>query len=573
MLNRYYEQELHSLRTLATEFGRRNPALAPLLGSAAAVDSDVERLLEGVAFMTGLVRQRLDDDFPEFIQSLAQLLFPQFLRPLPCMTIMQYTPRTATGEVIDIPAGTSFAAVDADDERTVFSAVLPVRIEPLTLRSARWEAGQRMGEARSLVLDFDFQGIDAADWQADKLRLWLGGSYNVASSLYRLLMRDVKAVLVGVPDQEMTRLSHSSLQAAGFSSELPLVPWPAGAHPAWRILYEYFALPEKLLFIDLTDLSRWTNRYGNRMQIRFLFDRLPSWAPEVDTSSFVLHATPATNLYQQDAQPLNIDNRQPEYRIRPMTHRRRRSQIFSVDNVSARNSDSTEITYRPFSAFATDAPAYHVRIRPSAIGSGSEHYLSLPDMSDVQQGQKVLSIRLSCTDGDYPNGLRLGQVCEPTDNSPTRVTFSNIMGVTPHRQPYMQDDLLWRVLSHMNANRLALSSADNLRQLLTLYLPEQQGDAHHQAAGLRQIESIQHIDVQSQRRMVRGMPVEGSVMRIECAGDHFAGPGSLFVFGAVLNDFLAGCAAINTFTALTLYDTVNGETLEWPARVGQHRLL
>lgn len=108
MLNRYYEQELHNLRSLAAEFGRRNPALAPLLGSAAAVDADVERLLEGVAFMTGLVRQRLDDDFPEFVQSLAQLMFPQFLRPVPCMTIMQYSPRSVTGETLQVPVGTTF---------------------------------------------------------------------------------------------------------------------------------------------------------------------------------------------------------------------------------------------------------------------------------------------------------------------------------------------------------------------------------------------------------------------------------------------------------------------------------
>src|SRR3546814_8318812 len=90
MLNRYYEQELGNLRKLGAEFARSNPALAPLLGSDRASDPDVERLLEGVAFMTGLIRHRLEDDFPEFIQNLAQLLFPNFLRPLPCMTIMPY---------------------------------------------------------------------------------------------------------------------------------------------------------------------------------------------------------------------------------------------------------------------------------------------------------------------------------------------------------------------------------------------------------------------------------------------------------------------------------------------------
>lgn len=573
MLNRYYEQELHNLRTLATEFGRRNPALAPLLGSGSAVDADVERLLEGVAFLTGLVRQRLDDDFPEFIQSLAQLLFPQFLRPLPCMTVMQYTPRTPSGETIDIQAGTTFSSVDVDEQRTIFNAVFPVRVEPLSLASAYWDTGQRVSEARSLVLDFEFSGIEAAQWQGQSLRLWLGGSLNVASRIYRLLMCNVRAIHVGAPGQAMVRLAPASLQPVGFASEYPLLPWPPGAHPAWRVLHEYFALPEKLLFVELAGLDRWTQRAGARLQVRFEFDRLPAWAPELDSTNFVLHATPAINLYQHEGQPLDIENRQPEYRLRPATHRRRSSQIFSVDRVTSRQADGTELHYQPFSAFAPDAPAYHVRIRPSSLGSGCEHYLSLPDRSGALPDKKTLSIRLSCTDGDRPDNLRLGDICEPTDSSPVRVTFSNIMGVTPYREPYMEDDLLWRVLSHLNANHMALSSADSLRKLLMLYLPEQQGESRHHAAGLRQIESIQTVQITAQRRMVRGMPVEGSAVRIECAGDHFSGPGSLYLFGSVLNEYLAGCATINTFIALTLYDTVSGDTLEWPARIGQHRLL
>lgn len=573
MLNRYYEQELHNLRTLATEFGQRNPALAPLLGSGTAVDADVERLLEGVAFLTGLVRQRLDDDFPEFIQSLAQMLFPHFLRPLPCLTVMQYSTRTPSGEAVEIPAGTTFASADRGEGRALFSAAFPVRVEPLSLSAAGWEDGSQLTDARTLVLDFNFNGIDARDWDAQSLRLWLGGSYNVTSRLYRLLMCNVQAIDIGAPGQAMIRLDSSSLAPVGFAPELALLPWPAGAHPAWRVLYEYFALPEKLLFIELRNLSRWSSRQGSRLQVRFRFDHLPSWAPDVDTGNFVLNATPAVNVYPQDAQPLDISHRQPEYRIRPATRRNRNSAIFSVDGVTARGADGAELAYRPFSSFAGGAPAYHVRLRPSSLGQGCEHYLSLPDRGDFTTGDRTLSIRLSCTDGDRPDSLRLGDICEPTDNSPVRVTFANIMGVTPYRQPYMRDDLLWRVLSHMNANHLALSSAEGLRGLLTLYLPDHQGDSRHHAAGLRQIESIENVVVSAQRRMVGGMPIEGSAIRVDCAGDHFAGPGSLYMFGAVLNEYLSGSATINTFTALTIHDTVNGDIIEWPVRIGQHRLL
>src|SRR5690554_3453737 len=163
------------------------------------------------------------------------------------MTVMQYTTRTPSGETIDIPAGTSFSSVDVDEQRTVFNAVFPVRVEPLSLRAAYWDAGQRVSEARSLVLDFDFNGIDAAQWQGRSLRMWLGGGFNVTSRLYRLLMCNVRAIHVGAPGQAMVRLAPKSLAPVGFASEFPLLPWPAGAHPAWRVLHEYFALPEKLL--------------------------------------------------------------------------------------------------------------------------------------------------------------------------------------------------------------------------------------------------------------------------------------------------------------------------------------
>src|SRR3546814_11288694 len=122
MLNRYYEQELGNLRKLGSEFAQNNPALAPLLGSDRASDPDVERLLEGVAFMTGLIRQRLDDDFPEFIQNIAQLLFPHFLRPMPCMTIMQYVPQMLLEDAITIPAGSEFASSPLNGQRVLFRA-------------------------------------------------------------------------------------------------------------------------------------------------------------------------------------------------------------------------------------------------------------------------------------------------------------------------------------------------------------------------------------------------------------------------------------------------------------------
>lgn len=570
VLNRYYEQELNHLRVLAAEFAKRNPALAPLLGSASAVDSDVERLLEGVAFMTGLVQQRLDDDFPEFTQGMAQLLFPQFLRPMPCMTILRYTLQVQEGKAVRVPAGTTYASVPVDGAPTYFRSAFPVTIEPVELVDAGW---REPAQGTDLDLQLRFRHVDAASWPADSLRFWLGGGFSEASRLYRLLRHHLKEVQVWSSGASVTRLPASAVRAAGFDARLQLLPWPVGAHPAGRILQEYFALPEKHLFIDLEGLRHWRDRRDD-LHIRFVLNGRPEWTPAVSRDSFVLNATPGVNLYGQEGHPVQVTHKQTEYRIQSAAHTRRHARIFMVERVTMRDAQGADVALRPFSAFVPGAPSYQVRIRPSPLETnGYDHYLSLPYAQGRQPRDHTLSLHLLCTDGDRANGLRLGDIREPTDNSPPQVACANILGVTAHRAPHIQGDLLWRILSHQNANHVTLVNRDTLCELLMLYLPQRQSDGHRDAAALRQIESIEDVRATQQRRMVRGAPIEGSIIEVTCRGDYFASPGSLYLFGCMLDEFFSASAAINTFTALSLHDAFSGETLTWPAKIGHQRLL
>ena len=85
--NHYYQSELTALRQLGKRFAERSPALAPFLGQSGR-DPDVERLLEGFAFLTGRLRQKLDDELPELTHSLMHLLWPNYMRPLPAFSML-----------------------------------------------------------------------------------------------------------------------------------------------------------------------------------------------------------------------------------------------------------------------------------------------------------------------------------------------------------------------------------------------------------------------------------------------------------------------------------------------------
>src|SRR5690606_4239278 len=135
-------------------------AVAPMLGSV-STDPDVERLLEGVAFLNGLTRQKLDDEFPEIVQELASILVPQFLRPLPASTMIAFTPKAKLSETATIAEGTEIGATPVDGVSCRFRTTAALEIYPITLETA---ASERLPDGtHALRLQFqapqDAQGI------------------------------------------------------------------------------------------------------------------------------------------------------------------------------------------------------------------------------------------------------------------------------------------------------------------------------------------------------------------------------------------------------------------------------
>ena len=570
-LNRYYQQELSHLRQLAGEFAQRNPALAPMLSSETTADPDVERLLEGVAFLTGLLRQRIDDEFPEFVQELAQIVFPHYLRPVPCMTMLVFEPRGRMGGATSIPAGTEIASVPVDGVQTRFRTTTPVTVEPLHLQGVEWEGSG--GQERTLRLDFAFDDMLPDAWTGDRIRLFLGDSYGDAVRWFHLLTREVRALSVFAAEGgESLLLGPNAFELAGFAPDNYVVPYPDHAYPGFRLLQEYFALPEKYLFLDLVGLSRWKARGSGRFSVRVRFNRLPEWTPEVRASSFLLNVAPSINLFEQDAQPIRLDHRYPEYRVAPSA-RGQNTHVYSVDQVLGYRQNGQEVEYAPFTWFKQGQPGYSLRYRPSPLERDVDCYLSVPYQAGQKLETETLSLHLTCTHGTLPESLKIGDICEPSDRSPERFRFRNLRHVTPYRAPPLGEALLWRMISHLSCNYLSMGSVETLHSLLSLYVFDGRGEHKTEQANRKVIEGIEAVSIEHERRLVRGMPVEGSRIRLSCRGDHYLNLSSLYLFGCVLDEFFAGYAALNTFTAFSVIDSLTGETLTWPARIGRQRLI
>ena len=169
MFNKYYQDELAFLREMGEEFAAAHPQVAHMLASH-GTDPDVERLLEGFAFLTGRIRQKLDDELPEITHTLMGLLWPHYLRPIPAMSVVEFQPRPAAlrdRQVVD--RGVEIHSVPVEGTPCRFRTAAAVEMWPIELTDARVE--EPAGETPRLVLTIrPLEGVSLAALDASASR-------------------------------------------------------------------------------------------------------------------------------------------------------------------------------------------------------------------------------------------------------------------------------------------------------------------------------------------------------------------------------------------------------------------
>ena len=85
----YYNNELQYLRNMAEEFSKLYPSIAGNLrvSGDAFDDPHISRLMEAVAFLNARTAFKLDDEFPELIDTLLNIIYPHYLSPFPSFSI------------------------------------------------------------------------------------------------------------------------------------------------------------------------------------------------------------------------------------------------------------------------------------------------------------------------------------------------------------------------------------------------------------------------------------------------------------------------------------------------------
>jgi type VI secretion system protein ImpG len=580
----YYQDELAYLRELGREFAQAHPALAPMLAERSG-DPDVERLLEGVAFLTGRVRQKLDDELPQAIQGIAQLLFPDLVRPMPSAAILELTPLpTVLRERLVVKAGTEFASVKVDGTPCIFRSSTALELMPWIIDDVRLSA--LAGGKHELRIDLKMPlAMPIGPLGANQVRFHFAGETRTSLGTLAWLHSSAESVSLVVPtnagDKEIV-LGKSAIKTVGFDGDEALLPAPPTAFPGPRLIEEYYALPAKFAFVDIVGLQRVMEvaPQATRLAIAIRFDAAPPQDIRLARETIKLHCVPVVNVFATSAEPLAIVATKNEYLVRPSGFSPSHAEVYCITGVQGLIEGGGRAEIPSFYDFAyvgaaSQKPFYLAHVRPSVTGEGTDTVMSFGTARDSGRliDAEAVSIDLLATNRALTRGLRAGEISVQTATSPAVATFRNLAPPTPYVPPPFGRDQQWRVVAHAAMNLSAITDVRVLRAALDVYNFHARIDAQAARANELRLAALETVKLSPAEHLYRGAIVRGVAIDIGALDSGFAGAGDMFLFGAVLERFFASYASINSFTRVTLEGSPSRKRFSWPARNGSSNLI
>lgn len=602
----YYDRELAYLRKSGVDFARRYPRIAQRLELAAtgSTDPHVERLLEGFAFLTARIQRKIDDEFPEISEALLSVMQPHLLAPLPSMGMLQMhlDPSKGRGTHAQvIPRETLVYARAGDGIQCRFSTCYRTELWPLAVSSVRMHTPRAGAElpikaAQQLSITLRTQAsIGMQELSLTQLSFYLHGAPRSSYALHEFILNQVQWVELVDPAQNDRVLfaapATELIRPVGYEPEHGLLPYGPRTLLGYRLLLEYFALPQKFLFFSLQGLENAvTQCRGQELRIQ-LYSELPyqGTAEAVDANSFQLGVTPIVNLFKKTAETITIKRLQSEYLILPDKFQFRNLEVYGIERVRGYSLARTdERLYLPFYSVSHDnrlerkGRAYWYARRRDIIREqeqGSELYLSFTDLefSALAPSSEVLLVEILCTNRDLPASLPFGEQSDDfsLEGAPIRST-QTLIKPTPVRRLTRGKGLQWRLISHLSLNFAALNHPEHgveaLKELLRLY------DFHESEVTEQQISGIVKLDCHPAVSRIESPNGETALARgfdmvLELDPNHYVGSGP-FLFASVLERFLGLYVSMNSFIRLSV--TLKGKEgvlKRWKPRAGTQTLL
>jgi type VI secretion system protein ImpG len=617
----YYEEELAHIRVLATEFADLHPAVARnlALDTVPCPDPYVERLLEGVAYLAARTRLKLDGEGARFARAVLDALYPDLVAPTPAAGLVALKPGQQVQTMLEghvVPRGTRLVAGlrPGLSTRATYTTAQDVTLWPLEIagtgyfqdRAALAAAGVgpvtgERGEAALRVTLRRTAGAALSELALDRVDLHFRNRAK-APALFDALFGACAAVgaRAPTPGQPLAAVAGPSL--VGLLDSEALMPRTRPGFEGYRLLREYFVMPERFHFARVDGLRPAVARAGSELEIVFLFRRPAPELADIRPHDLALFATPVINLFERECNVVELDPRRPRHVLHADRTRPRDFEIYRVTRLGDADRDGPEAAIPALFSFAQNrgstGVAWWAERRPRRPGederrqgrmrtsyAGDDLFLSLshPNGAAPTPVRRV-EARALCTNRDL---AILDDQPALTVESGDPVESVTLLGALHPPRPSLPaapptgragesraDELAWRLVAQLSLNYLGLAveggATDPLRATLELYADR--GDA----ALARHARAIAEVTA---RPVVERLPIAGPMcfgrgteVTLEIDRSMLAGHSALLL-SALLARLFARYAAVNAFVRTRTRIQQTQEEAPWPITVGNRSLV
>jgi type VI secretion system protein ImpG len=435
----------------------------------------------------------------------------------------------------------------------------------------------------SLTLEAAAAAPGLAAVPGQPVRVYMHGEPSLVATLADSLFLQSAAVFVEADRRgRWLPVTASPIAEVGLSAEHALIDFPARSHPAYRLLTEYFAFPDKFNFfdIDLAALLRVTGPC-RRLTLHLVLkdvraDSQSGRLLETLTAGHLrLGCTPVINLFSQRGEPIRVTHTAIGYPVIADARRAFAHEVYSIDSVQRlrQTPAGDEVTeFRPFYALqhgesSEQAGHYWMARRDELVAQRSPGFETEISIVDIDLKPSVpqtdtLSLELTCTNRDLPSGLAFGLAGGDLflEGGSVARTIGMLRKPTVNVRFKRGRGAHWRLISHLALNHLSLvqSGLPTLKEMLRLY------DLPRTAVSGRQIEGLVGLEHKAAIRWLPGQPfatfVRGIEIRLTIDPDSFVGA-SLHSFVRVMEQFFGLYVHVNSFVELVVISRHTGEEL------------
>jgi len=588
MVDRLFQDELSYLRDVGRELAQQNPKLAPYL-SEQGTDPQVERLLQGFAFLTARLRGQIDDHMSDFTQSLLSLLWPNFLRPFPATTMMKFFPleRSITdGQTI--AAGSAILSRPVDKSQCLFKTTADCTVYPLELGKVELE---RLPHTSRLYLSFStLSNMPLAQIGLKNLRLTFTGEEATNQMLYLWVGHHLKRARIRFTDGTSQPLDCTrQIIPIGFGIDEAILPQHSTEFEGYRLLQEYFVFPDKFYGYDLEQLAPlFCEQAGLDFTVEFDFSQPFPLEFRVDENAIKLYCVPAVNLSNHLSEVIFPRTERIFHPLKPGGLQSDDLEIFSVDGLTRAKSEEGRaghgrrryLAYEDFtrqtSEEAQTGQIYYRLRRKRALQSKhfSHDVFFVSDTNQLTMAEEgSLIADLTCFNRTGTKNLHIGDIDVATDTLPSFVRYHNISVPTAPLYPPLDGQFNWRLISNLALNYTALLHRDAVAAIISAYDYGAFSDRQAERATKRRIDAIESFNTQPIDRLFSGRPIRGVKSCMVVDENAFETQGELYLFTRVLSEFFTMSATINSFHEFEIRGKNTQTCYQWPPKTGRQPLI